>query len=135
MKFCVWLFSLYSLFIVYSSNIQTNQNFTLSGYDEGTLSYSVDLMNYIYLPSNVSFDSSTSFANPLNISVLASICGDGIRTGEEHWDDANIQSNDGCDSTWQVEDKWTCSGGSNTTADVCKEIWGDGVRLNIIDIM
>lgn len=28
-----------------------------------------------------------------------------------------------------IESGWTCSGGSSTTADTCKEICGDGMNL------
>ena len=36
---------------------------------------------------------------------------------------------DGCSSTWTIEDKFSCTGGSATTKDTCKPIWGDGLKL------
>ena len=32
----------------------------------------------------------------------------------------------GCNSTCTVETKWTCSGGSTTTASTWSDLWGDG---------
>ena len=60
------------------------------------------------------------------------ICGDGIRFNSDssYWDDSNTSSGDGCTSSWSVESGWTWKGDSNNSADICNEIWGDGIRFN-----
>ena len=60
------------------------------------------------------------------------IWGDGVKfnSNKTYWDDGNKVSNDGCNSTWSVEDSWNCTGGSNASRDVCKDIWGDGIRFD-----
>ena len=65
-----------------------------------------------------------------NITIVDSICSDGVKTGNEQWDDANNQSKDGWDSDWHIETSWTWSGGSKQSKDTCIEIWGDGVRFD-----
>ncbi len=49
----------------------------------------------------------------------ASICGDGLRVGEESCDDGSRLSFDGCDEHCAIEDGFTCSGGSATSSDTC----------------
>ena len=60
------------------------------------------------------------------------IWGDGSRfnKNETYWDDGNLVSGDGCSMTWEVEKRWNCVGGTNTIADVWKQIWGDGIRFD-----
>ena len=41
-------------------------------------------------------------------------------------------SNDGWNSSWNIEIGWTCSGGSSSTKDAWTEICGDGKRFNTI---
>ena len=65
--------------------------------------------------------------------MVTSICGDGIRTGSEGCDDQDADNGDGCSSTCQVETGWKCTGGSPSSFDICKEIWGDGIRFNSDD--
>ena len=60
------------------------------------------------------------------------ICGNGIRasTYSLYWDDGNKIDGDGWDSNWRVEFEYAWTGGSISTADSWKEIWGDGIKLN-----
>lgn len=65
-------------------------------------------------------------------SVCNDICGDGKIMNSPHsnyCDDGNSISGEGCDSTWNVETKWTCSGGSSSGRDVCIDDWGDGYSV------
>ena len=43
--------------------------------------------------------------------------GNGIRDGDEQWDDNNIQDGDGWSSIWMVENGYSCTGGSTTAKD------------------
>jgi cysteine-rich repeat protein len=49
------------------------------------------------------------------------VCGNGKIDGNEACDDGNTTPGDGCSSTCQVEDGWTCD------AEGCTEICGDGL--------
>ena len=62
------------------------------------------------------------------------ICGDGKKynSTSTFWDDGNVLSGDGCSSSCLKETGWTWSGGTTTTADTCVEIWGNGIRFNIL---
>ena len=62
------------------------------------------------------------------------ICGDGIRFNASslYWDDSNTISGDGWSSTWTKEIGWTWSGGDSLTKDTWTEIWGDGIRFNLL---
>ena len=73
-----------------------------------------------------------SGGNSNNKDTWNEIWGDGIRfnSNQTYWDDGNIVNRDGCTSNWSIETGWTCSGGSSTTSDVCKEVWGDGIKFN-----
>ena len=42
-------------------------------------------------------------------------CGDGKRAGSEACDDGGVTNDDGCSSTWIIEDGYVWSGGSITT--------------------
>ena len=44
--------------------------------------------------------------------------GNGIRDGDEQWDDRNTINGDGWSSIWMVEDGYACTNGSTTTKDV-----------------
>lgn len=67
-------------------------------------------------------------------TTCTEVCGDSknfrklARTAE--CDDGNTANGDGCDSTCETETGYTCSGGSRTTKDVCKEICGDGYNFD-----
>ncbi|CDW87712.1 lipoprotein [Stylonychia lemnae] len=54
-------------------------------------------------------------------------CGDGYNfpTFTNDCDDANTNSNDGCNNKCQVEDGWYCYGGGPYAQDTCYEICGD----------
>ena len=43
--------------------------------------------------------------------------GNGIRDGDEQWDDRNTKDGDGWSSLWMVENGYACTGGSTTTKD------------------
>lgn len=62
-------------------------------------------------------------------SVCTPVWGDGFKLPVESWDDGNTNSGDGCNSLWVVETGWTWTGGSTSSSDTCKEIWGDGRRV------
>ena len=46
---------------------------------------------------------------------------------QTNWDDGNFINGDGCSSTCLIEDGWSWSGGTPTTPDICKNLWGDGM--------
>ena len=46
-----------------------------------------------------------------------------------YWDDGNNISTDGWTSSCQIESGWSWIGGTSTKADVCEDIWGDGLKL------
>ena len=62
------------------------------------------------------------------------IWGDSKRfnTLSTYWDDGNVISNDGWSSTCQIENGWSCSGGTSSTKDTWNEIWGDGFKYNVL---
>ena len=70
--------------------------------------------------------------SPTSQDTWTDICGDGLKfsTVATYWDDGNIINGDGWDSTCTVETGWTWTGGSSTTKDVWKDIWGDGIRFS-----
>ena len=60
--------------------------------------------------------------NPTNPENWVTSWGDGLRVGQEIWDDFNILSGDGCSSDCLAIDKgWICIGGSNITKDSCEK--------------
>ncbi len=59
----------------------------------------------------------------VDFSGPRSDCGDGVIEASENCDDSNTASGDGCSSSCQVEDGWTCSGEPST----CETLCGDGV--------
>ena len=64
-------------------------------------------------------------------SYIADICdwwGSGKRFSQEKWDDGNTINGDGCSSTWTVETYFNCTGGSETSKDICTAICGDGTK-------
>ncbi|CAG9327429.1 unnamed protein product [Blepharisma stoltei] len=80
-----------------------------------------------------SFESySTYFIIPISyytddlVSQLASncteICGDGRNMGQAQCDDGNNKNGDGCSENCTIETGWTCSGGSISSPDICKDI-------------
>ena len=57
--------------------------------------------------------------------VCKDVCGDGKRILKTtKCDDGNTIDGDGCSSSCTIEANWTCSGGSETTADVCISLYG-----------
>ena len=56
--------------------------------------------------------------------IWTEICGDGIRFNKisTYWDDGNIVSGDGCNSTWTLESDYKWSGGSTTSKDIWSKI-------------
>ena len=73
------------------------------------------------------------WGNLISKDICLEIWGDGImfNTNSTFWDDGNKISGDGCNSTCDIESGWTWSGGSQTSKDICLEIWGDCIRFNI----
>ena len=49
------------------------------------------------------------------------------RIGAEAWDDCNLNSGDGWNSSCLVEIGFQCTGGTLTTRDIWHDIWGDGI--------
>ena len=62
------------------------------------------------------------------------IWGDGKKysSSSTYWDDGGSVNGDGWSSTWSIETGWSCTGGSPSSPDVWSEIWGDGIRFNLI---
>ena len=67
-----------------------------------------------------------------NKDICTEIWGDGIRfnTVNTYCDDSNNSNGDGWSSNCLIETGWKWSGGNSSTLDICKEIWGDGIRFN-----
>lgn len=69
-----------------------------------------------------------------NLSVCTEICGDGKNFKKlyptNQCDDGDTTDGDGCSSGCLIETGWSCSGGSKTTADTCKEVCGDGYNFD-----
>ena len=58
-------------------------------------------------------------------------CGDGVRSYfVEDCDDGNVVDGDGCSSTCQIEEGWTCAGDWCDTVS-CTPICGDGKRVGV----
>ena len=55
-----------------------------------------------------------------------------VKPASNYWDDGNLVNNDGCNSSWNIENGWTWSGGSISLPSSCSEICGDGIRFNSI---
>ena len=49
-----------------------------------------------------------------------------------YWGDGNTSNSDGWNSSWLIETGWNWFGGSSTSKDTWTEIWGDGIRFNIL---
>ena len=66
--------------------------------------------------------------------VWTEIWGDGknFNSLATYWDDGNNLNGDGWNLSCAVEFGWTCTGGNSITKDTCNEIWGDGIRFNIL---
>jgi cysteine-rich repeat protein len=67
------------------------------------------------------------------IDVPTHRCGDGhVVEGVEECDDGNTFNGDGCSSTCQREDGWSCSGGNSFTPSTCTaSSCGDGKRTGL----
>ena len=63
------------------------------------------------------------------------VWGDGIRlnSNSTYCDDGNKNNGDGCNSSWYIEVGWSCLGGTTSNRDICTEIWGDGIRVNLTE--
>jgi cysteine-rich repeat protein len=61
------------------------------------------------------------------------ICGDGLNFGLLACDDGNTEDGDGCSSTCEIEQDWSCSGGSPTSMDVCTYVELDIVGLEVTE--
>ena len=67
--------------------------------------------------------------DPGNLTAdICDIWGNGKRPQATGWDDGNNANGDGWSSTWVVENGYSCSGGSPTSADHWSN-WGNGNRL------
>lgn len=55
-------------------------------------------------------------------------CGDGIKTIQE-CDDNNTVSGDGCSDVCEVEEGWTCVGGSTTSKSQCFNVTPTGTTI------
>ena len=55
-----------------------------------------------------------------------------VKPATNYWDDGNLVNNDGCNSSWNIENGWTWSSGSISLPSSCSEICGDGIRFNSI---
>ena len=56
-------------------------------------------------------------SSPESPTKCTEFYGDGLRVGNEEWDDGNLNSNDGCNQRDIIESKYACYGGSSTTKD------------------
>ena len=59
------------------------------------------------------------------LSTCSQIPGDGIIIGNEECDDANIDNDDGCNSTMEIETGWECP----VAGSPCNVICGDGLTV------
>ena len=66
--------------------------------------------------------------------IWTEIWGDGKRYNAltTYCDDGNSLNGDGCSLSCTIESGWVWSGGSLTTKDVWTEVWGDGMKFNVI---
>lgn len=62
------------------------------------------------------------------------ICGDGYNFGNFPCDDGNALSGDGCSLDCVVEEGFTCTGGSPTTADVCTDTKKPSPKIQLIKV-
>jgi cysteine-rich repeat protein len=64
--------------------------------------------------------------------VCQDICGDGSFHGSVvgKWDDGNLVSGDGCDSSCNIESGWSWTIPSGHTAHSCTTVWGDGIKMS-----
>ena len=87
---------------------------------------------------NVEIGWTCSGGTSTSLDTCSQICGDGIEfplyfPWTDYCDDDNLLNGDGCSSTCHVETGFTCSGGSPTSEDVCKEICGDGMNFGFYE--
>lgn len=81
------------------------------------------------LIENVCTECTAIYGLKISKSTCQDICGDGKRFTSDDYelssfiecDDGNNYDSDGCSSTCEVEDGWTCKGGSSQWADTCAE--------------
>ena len=65
-----------------------------------------------------------------NPSIWISHWGDGLKAGNEKWDDGNTEDGDGWSSDWTfIEDGWVWSGGTASTCDFW-QYWDKGFYVN-----
>lgn len=77
------------------------------------------LSQYISLPVSAE---TVFISTEYSITLIRNdCCGNGIRySTSEECDDGNLISNDGCSPSCQIEINYTCTGGSETTPDICE---------------
>jgi cysteine-rich repeat protein len=66
--------------------------------------------------------------DPNHPTTCYPIWADGLRVGSEGCDDTNLIPSDGCNTTWQIEPGYECSGGSPTSQDVWNLICSNSKR-------
>jgi cysteine-rich repeat protein len=72
----------------------------------------------------------TIYSEYNHTSYWATVCGDGILTSNEAWDDDNIIDQDGCSSLWTLEPGFNCTSViTNTPPTIWDPICGDGRRV------
>ena len=65
-----------------------------------------------------------------NPTECVTVCGDGLRVGNEVWDEGNTLDTDGWAGNWgSIQTNWICNGGNSTSKDICTE-WGEGETNN-----
>ena len=68
-----------------------------------------------------------------NPSIWISHWGDGLKAGNEKWDDGNTEDGDGCKNDCaSIENGYICNGGSQTSKDTCT-LWTSGLYPNDIE--
>jgi cysteine-rich repeat protein len=85
---------------------------------------------------NVEFGWSWTGGSTTTQDSWSDIWGDGYivqRATSSYWDDGNSIDGDGCDSSCSTEAGWTWDGGSGSTSDTCKDLWGDGIMIKSIN--
>ena len=63
----------------------------------------------------------------MTLTTCTEIWGDGLKVGNEIWDDGDQIDADKCNSTWTGNvNGWNWTGGNSTSSSTCAEVWGDG---------
>lgn len=72
-----------------------------------------------------------NFMINVNNDLCYEICGDGLRYVDE-CDDGNDRNGDGCSKNCEIEDEFTCRGGSPTSPDECFRFNPDSLEITVI---